>query len=71
MVLLEKLFVSNLASLRVVLHLVYLSSENVCVDHITQTRPCNIQRFLTVVKMTIFSLIFFTIFIFSYIVGTR
>ena len=40
---------------------------------ITKTRPCNIQRFFTAVKMTIFSWIYF-IFIFllkTYIVGTR
>ena len=41
---------------------------------ITKTRPCNIQRFFTAVKMTIFGLIFVTIFIFllkTYIVGTQ
>ena len=41
---------------------------------ITKTRPCNIQRFFTAVKMTIFIWFFFTIFIFllkAYIVGTR
>ena len=41
---------------------------------ITKTHPCNIQRFFTAVKMTIFSRFFLTIFIFllkTYIVGTR
>ena len=41
---------------------------------ITKTCPCNILRFFTAVKMTIFSWNVLTIFIFllkTYIVGTR
>ena len=41
---------------------------------ITITCPCNIQRYFTALKMTIFSRFLFAIFIFllkTYIVGTR
>ena len=40
----------------------FLLAKSIDPDDITKTRPCNIQRFFTAVKMTIFSLIFFTFF---------
>ena len=52
--------------------LFYISeAKKIC---ITKTRPCNIQGLFKTVKMTIFSFVFFIIFIFllkPYIVGTR
>ena len=52
----------------------FVNSDRVSViaSGITKTRACNIQRFFTDVKMTIFSSDLFLLFLLkTYIVGTR